>query len=92
MLVSDYIEKTLSIKTTPLDKDVIVWTKNPEAKLKSIKKIDRIKRELFSKKNINEHIVYHLLRTNRASGCNLKKFYDKKHSLDAISKSVLKNL
>ena len=91
-LVSDYITKTLSIRTDPVGRTVIVWNKSPEAKLKSIKKIDRIKRELFSKKNINEHIVYHLLRTNRASGCNLKKFYDKKHSLDVISKSVLKNL
>ena len=87
-LVASYIYKTLSIETDPVGKAVVIWNKAPQAKLKSIKKSDRIKRELFSKKNTNEHIVYSLLRSNQACNCALKKFYKKNPSVGAVVSAV----
>lgn len=91
-LVSNYITKTLGFRADPEGRTVIVWNKSPEAKIKSIKKLGRIKRELFSKKDVNEHIVHHMLRTNGASGCALRKFYNKKPKVDVVARSVLSAL
>jgi hypothetical protein len=92
MLVADYISKALSIRATPVDDEVIVWTKDPKAKLKSIKKTDRIKREMLSNKNTNELIVYHALQKNCAVNKNVVKFYRKNASKDSIAKDIASNL
>ena len=92
MFVADYISKALSIHATPINRKVVVWTKDPKAKLKSIKKTDRIKREMLSKKNTNELIVYHALQENCANNKNIVKFYKKKPTKDAIAKEVSVNL
>lgn len=92
VMVSDYISKVLSIHTTPIDKEVIIWAKDPKAKLKSIKKADRIKREMLSKKNTNELIVYHALSSNCVNNKNVIKFYRKNPTPGAISKEIAANL
>jgi len=91
-LLSIYITKTLSIRADPDDRTVIVWNKNPDAKLKSIKKLHRIKRELFEKKNTHGHVVHGLLRDNKSDGCTVRKFYNKKPSVDAMARAVMSSL
>lgn len=90
-LVSMYVCKTLSIRADPdtsNGRTVIVWHKSPESKLKSIKKPDRIKRELLVKRNINEDLVFNLLRNNLADCCTVRKFYNKNPSPSAIASAV----
>ena len=92
MLVSDYIKKTLSIHTTPLDNSVVIWAKDSTSKLKSIKKPDRYKREMLSKKNINEQIAYHAIEANCACNHHVVKFYKLKPSKDKIIQIVMNEL
>ena len=92
MMVANYISKTLSIYATPINREVIVWSKDPQSKLKSIKKADRFKREMLSKKNVNELIVYHALQENCANNKNVVKFYKKKPTPSEIAKEIASNL
>lgn len=90
-LVADYIGKTLSIHATPLSVSVIVWNKDPSAKLKSIKNADRYKREMLNKKDINEWIVYKLLSTG-ADGKKVVKFYKANPTPSALASAVVAQL
>ncbi len=93
MLVADYIRKTLSIHASILDRDVIVWTKDPKNKLKSIKKVDRYKREMLrSKKDVNENIAYHVLESGCENNKNVLKFYKSKPSGSEIARMVVAEL
>ena len=92
MLVADYITKTLSIYATALNKEVIVWDKNPLAKFKKIKEKKRYEREMLSKKNINEQIVYHAIEGNCANNKNIISFYKTNPSKDKVAQMVISEL
>lgn len=93
MLVANYIQKTLAIHTSILDKDVIIWTKDPGNKLKSIKKADRYKREMLkSKKNVNENIAYHAIESGCVNNKHVLKFYKSNPTKSEIARMVVAEL
>lgn len=90
-LASVYINKSTGIRADALDNTIVVWHKSPQAKLKSVKKIDKIK-QLFNKKNPVEQTAYHLLRCNCVAAILIKKFVDKNPTVDDMAQAVKKIL
>lgn len=91
-LISDYIEKTLSISCTPLSVSLIIWAKDPSAKIQSIKNADRYKREMLNKnKDVNEWIVYNLL-SRCADNKGVIKFYKSNPKPSELSRTIITQL
>jgi len=93
MLAAGYIQKTLGIRSIAISPgSILVWYKDPSAKLNSIKRKDRVKRELLAKKDINEYLVYGALESCTVDNAAVKKFIRSKPSAADIVSAVMSTL